>query len=267
MLGVTILFSGCSINVPNYVNTNISSIFITVSYDEPNLTQIGMNSNTDKEEFREELEKASQKYLNKLNLKYRSTLDDLASRGGIDANERILYKNHLQLYSGWDENTYIMELRFHSLTASRIFVKYCGEMEVETLNELFAIRVSEKITGLMGSLSDFTGSVTDYYNSSLENSLENFGGDLLIEDFEGIEVEYMFVSSNKRLHSNGVVLAGVEGHVHHFKDLDGDSFIFYRIEAQRHIWYLLSFTVTMVFIAISLVIIYFKKNKKSTFSS
>ena len=66
---------------------------------------------------------------------------------------------------------FVSELRFHSATASRIFIKYCGEMDLEVRNGLFTTKVLEKTTNLMEHFPNYSNSAsaTEYYNSNLKD--------------------------------------------------------------------------------------------------
>lgn len=260
-----ILFSGCGVIRPTYVNTNMKSIYITVSYDAENLADIGIFTDEDIEILKDNIELKSGLYIDQLTLKYRNIINDLYENELITSNEKIIYRNHLDFYCGWDNESYIIEMRFHSNTASRFFVKYGGEAE-ETItnNNLFTTKVTEEYIKLFTQLPNnmITTSVSDYFNNSLSTIILSQFGQEAEESFSGISVSFMFLSSNSRIHSNGLVFNTIDGSLHYFDENEENNFIFYRIEANRYVWYLLALTITMIFVAGELVYIYFKEGNK-----
>jgi hypothetical protein len=244
-----------------------SSIFVTITYNENNLEQIGIDSESELEIIEDEIEDLSRPYMDELILKYRNLINNLYTEGIISSNDKIIYKNHLEIYSGIDSNNYVIELRFYSTNAARIFIKYGGQTDgAEISDQLFATKVTERYADLFTSTPNniLETSVTDYYNEGIEETiLGNFGGEAK-EGFSGVFVSYMFLLENSRVHSNGSVVKTSEGSLHCFDDAEDNIFIFYQITAKPFVWYLLALAITMVFLAISLIVIYFKKTPHSS---
>lgn len=260
-----ILFSGCGAIRPNYVNTNMKSIYVVINYDNENLTDIGISSDEDIEIIKDNIESKSRLYIDQLTLKYRNIVNELYDNGLLTSNEKIIYRNHLDFYCGWDNESYIIEMRFHSTTASRFFVKYGGDAEETVINNnLFTTKVTEEYTNLFIQLPNnmIATSISDYYNDSLSTVILNAFGQDAEENFSGVTVSFMFLSSNSRIHSNGIVFNTIDGSLHYFDETEENNFVFYRIEANRYVWYLLALTITMIFVAGALVYIYFKESKK-----
>ncbi|MDD4110797.1 MAG: hypothetical protein PHS54_04515, partial [Clostridia bacterium] len=260
---ITILFSGCGAITPTYVNTNLTSIYATISYDDENLTEMGVDSIEEIEMIKDDIESKSALYIDQLTLKYRNIINELYDDGLITSNDKIIYRNHLDFYCGWDNESYIIEMRFHSTTASRYFIRYGGEIEENQIeNSLFTTKVTEEYTSLFTELPNnmITSLVSDYFNDSLSTIITNEFGQEAEEIFSGTTVSFMFLSSNRRIHSNGQTFDMTEGSLHYFDESEENVFIFYRIEANRYVWYILALTLTMIFLAGSLIYIYFKKD-------
>lgn len=262
------LFAGCTTTSGvSYVNIDVTSIYIAVSYDEDNLEKIGIDTDGETLLIKQDIELKASSYMDQLLKKYRDIINAIYSNGAITDNEKILYKNHLSMYSGWDDESYIIELRFYTTTASRIFIKYGGTTEgADISSSLFITTVTEEYTDLFTDTPDsiISISVNDYFTNSVSNVIfTNFGGTAQT-NFDGISVNYMFLTDNSRLHSNGILIDTTEGTLHYFTDSDeGNSFAFYRIEVNRYVWYLFALTVSMIFIAILLIVVYFRKDNKT----
>lgn len=257
------LFTGCTNNI-NYINTKIASVFITVSYDALNLTEIGADTEEELALIKNEIEEKSAGYISQLSLKYRNIINTLNTNGFLTDNEKILYRNHLNFYSGWEGETYIIELRFYTPTAARLFMRYGGTAKSDIYSKLFTTTVEEKYIDLFTSTPGnlITTSVTEYYDNGVSEIILNNFGAAAQENFNGVEIGFMFLSSNPRVHSNGYVVKTNNGSLHCFVEgEDFNDFVFYKIEANRFVWYTFALTATMVFVAIGLMVIYFKKEK------
>ncbi len=260
------LFTGCTtVNGVNYVNTDISSIYVVLNYDEDNLSSIGIDAENEISLVKDDIEEKASLYMDQMLQKYKDIINYLNANELLSDNEKIIYKNHLNFYSGWDNENYVIEFRFYSKTASRIFVKYAGETEGAVItNNLFTTKVTERYTEIFSKTPDdiITNTLEEYFNDSLDNViLDNFG-ETAKNNFSGISVNYMFLTTNSRIHSNGEIINTTQGPVHLFEDSEENVFEFYRIEANRYVWYLFALTITMVFLAIGLMVVYFKKDKK-----
>lgn len=263
----TMLFGGCSTtSTSTFVSTDVSSIFITVTYNQDNLTEIGIDAESEINLVKSEIESKANAYMNQLLIKYRNIINTLNESGAITNNEKIIYKNHMNLYNGWDNETYIMELRFYTKTASRLFIKYGGEAkETEILNNLFTTKVKEEYSKIFTSTSSnlISTSFNNYFNDSLSNIILTNFGEQAKNQFDDVIINYMFLTTNSRVHSNGTVVETTEGSLHCFVDSDEENvFIFYKVDANRYVWYVFALTITMIFIAVMLVYIYFKKDKQ-----
>lgn len=266
LLFSVMLFSGCSTTAQStFVNTDVNSIYITITYNPENLIEMGIDSEAELNLIKSEIEAKSSAYMNQLLIKYRNIVNLLHAGGSINDNEKIIYKNHLNLYSGWDNETYIIELRFHTKTASRLFVKYGGEAkETEILERLFTNKITEEYSKIFTSTPNnlISSSVNNYYNEGLATVILNNFGEEIKNQFNDVTVNYMFLTANSRMHSNSSVVETSEGNLHCFVDKDEENvFVFYKVEANKYVWYLFALTITMIFIAIMLVYIYFKKDK------
>lgn len=261
------LFSGCTSNASGEevfydIGLNISSIYITISYDEENLTDVGIDNSTEINLFKTNIEERSGIYIEELKLEYRNILSELYNDEKISSNQRIIYGNHLDFYCGWDDETYIVEMRFYSNIASKIFIRNAGATEDQVFEDKLLVRkVTDEYLDIFTSTPNdiITSTLSNFYNISLEEIIEDLS--LEVDDFEGIDISYMFLSSNPRLHSSGNSFDTTGGNLHVFNEED-DSFAFYLVSPKLYVWYLLALTITMIFLAVLLIIIYFKKEKK-----
>jgi cbb3-type cytochrome oxidase subunit 3 len=267
------LFSGCTVySGLSYVDTRFSSYYLVVTYDDENLEEIGITGNEDITWMKSKIENLSENYMDQMLKKYRDIINSLNSSGQLTDNERIIYKNHLKMYSGWNDNMYVIEMRFYSLSASRLFLKYGGIYEpAQKVSNLLTTKTAEQYSKIFSRTPDniISTSLEDYYNLTIINEINGRFGEGAAEGFIGLDFSYMFLSQNSRLHSNGVVVSSQEGTLHCYDSMENNSeniFIFYTLEANRFVWYLLALTVTMCFIAVYLIVIYFRKDKKGSIS-
>lgn len=260
------IFFGCSYSYPTHINTSISSIYIIVTYNEGNLRDIGIESNDDLKLIRENIEKKAEEYTDQLLIKYKNIISNLYLNDILTSAESILYKKHLEFSNSWNGSTYKIEMNFFSHTASRIFIKYGGFTKGAIITDkLFTTQVKEEYEGLFTYLPNnlITTSVNNYFNDGiLDVIINNLGGEIE-ESFSGVETNYVFLTDNSRMHSNGIVFNTPKGSIHYFVDNDKENiFIFYIVDANRYVWYLLALTITMIFLATYLIIIYSKKAKR-----
>ena len=259
------IFTGCSYFYPEFVDTRVSSIYITITYDNENLKDMGVTSVSDINLIKQKIEQQGEQYSYQLSLKYKNIINNLYLNEILSNEDKVLYKNHLELYSGWSDSTYIIELKFLSMLSSRIFIRNAGFTEGSIVkNNLFTTHVEEEYEGLFNELpnNSVTTSVNNYFSDGISEVITSNWGAEVEELFDGVEVNYMFLTKNSRMNSNGVVISTSNGSIHYFIDSDeGNNFIFHIVEANRYVWYLLGLTVTMIFLSSYLMIIYFKKTK------
>lgn len=262
-------FVGCSsASGSRSVNTSFSSIYMIIDCDSENLTEIGVNEESEIIEVKNTITDLASEYVKEIRTKYVSILNDLKEEQKITQNEKILYKNHLTPYVGWDKNTYVIEFRFYSQDSSRLFIKYGSEFNsVENEQGFWATSTKESFSKLFSDVPNnlIATTVIDYYTNGVKASLAGVAG-VDAQNFSGLSIDYLFLSTNSRLHSDTADISEIEmgdGHLFCFND-NGEEieFSFYTLQANRLVWYLLALAITMIFVAVYLAVIYFKKEPK-----
>lgn len=243
----------------SYVNTKISSLYLVADLSESKLSSM---TSEEKSAVKSAFETQSNKYLIELKTRYYNALEEQADLGKITSNEKVLLKNHMSDYVRWDENKFIIELKFYSTFASKIFLESGAGFQIENKEEMFCTKTYVSYGQIFSKTPNaiITTTVEDYFNNKIKANLAGIGAESKLGD---INYYYLIVSESPIIHATGTTDEVSVGDKSVFcYDSSKELFDFYVVQANTLVYYLLALAITFVFISTYLVVIYFKKDKK-----
>lgn len=258
-------FAGCTSasSLPS-INTSFSSIYFAIDCSDS-----GFETMTEQEEalIKNKIQTLAGKYIDDVKLRYYDVLDKMAVSGKITSSQKVLLKNHLTPYVGWNENSYIVEFRFYSALASRIFITSAEYSGAVNDHKTFSSTTTEKYSKIFSKTKNniITESLEEYFNNGVEETINEYGNELN-KKFKVPKYYYFFATQNPRLHAVGAdeeVKLG-NGKIFCFysnENYEEPIFEFYIVQANQFAYYLIALAITFTFLAIYLAVIYFKKSK------
>ena len=258
-------FAGCSSAKPlSSINTSFSSIYYAID-----CSQSGFEDMTQQEQavLKNKVQSLATTYANEVKLRYISVLNSMVLSNKITSSESVLYQNHLTPYIGWNETTFVIEFRFYTTLASRIFITSCEYSGAVNEEQAFATITTEKFSNIFSKTKNniISSTLENYFDKGIVQALSSLGQDSA-NKFEGARYYYFFITQNSRLHCKGAdeKLSTSAGQIFCYYALEGNeelSFEFYVVQANQFAYYMIALAITFVFIAIYLVVIYFKRPK------
>lgn len=242
----------------SYVNTKISSLYLVADVSESKLSSM---TGEEKSAVKSAFETQSNKYLLELKTRYYNALEEQADLGKITSNEKVLLKNHMSDYVRWDENKFIIELKFYSTFASKIFLESGAGFQIENKEEMFCTKTYLSYGQIFSKTPNniITTNIEDFFNNKIKDNLATLGDSKL----ENINYYNLIVSESPIIHALGTTEAVKMGNKSVFcYNTSRELFTFYVVQANTLVYYLLALAITFVFVSIYLVVIYFKKDKK-----
>ncbi len=241
------------------VNTKISSLYLVADLSEAKLSSM---TSEEKSAVKSAFETQSNKYLLELKTRYYNALEEQADLGKITSNEKVLYKNHMSDYVSWDENKFLIELKFYSTFASKIFLESGAGFQIENKEEMFCTKTYVSYGQIFSKTPNaiITTTVEDYFNDKIKANLAGIGAESKLGN---INYYYLILCESPIIHATGTTDEVSVGDKSVFcYDSSKELFDFYVVQANTLVYYLLALAITFVFISIYLVVIYFKKDKK-----
>ena len=265
LLFINFCFVGCtSASNLSSINTNFSSIYFAIDFSETGFNDMG---NEDQARLKVEMNNLAGGYIEGIKLRYNKILDNLAYSNKITTSQKILLKNHLTPYVGWNDSSYIIEFRFYSTLSSRIFITSAEYSGAVNENGTFSTKTYEKY-GLLFSKTETNitdSGVEEYFNYKIREAIRSLGNGL-IDNFKNPNYYYFFVTENPRLHAVNAdeTVSLVNQQIFCFYSSNEGvepTFEFYVVQANQFVYYLIALAITFMFLAVYLIIIYFKTNK------
>ena len=141
----TVTFSGCtSAQNLTSINTAFSSIYFAIDCSQSGLEDMTQEQQA---EIKNKIQTLAATYIEDVKLRYYSVLDSMVQSNRITSSERVLLRNHLTPYVAWNENSYIIEFRFYTTLASRIFITSCQYSGAINEEHAFSTTTTEKVGG------------------------------------------------------------------------------------------------------------------------
>lgn len=256
--------AGCTSAVElSAINTNFSSYYFVADFSS------GYGALTESEQavLKNKVEGLASDYLDDIILRYYAALTSFKEQGFITENEKIIYKNHLSSYMNWNDGAFAIELRFASKASSRIFIRSAEYSGAENDTTTFKTVTTEKFKGVFSKTKNniITTSLEEYFETGAKSALRTLGEET-VNKIPNIEFYYMFVTQNVKLRAKNanetMEIAG--GTIYCFysnSDYAEPEFEFYVVQANRLLYYLICLAIAFIFVAIYLIVIYFKRPK------
>lgn len=254
-----VMFAGCTSasNISN-INTKFTSLYFAIDFEQTQLDALDADQLV---VLKNNVNNLAGDYVQGLKARYYKALDNFEISKKITSNEKIIYKNHLTPYLTWNGNVFLIELRFYSITASRIFIKssdYSGAINEEGIfetktTETFSKTFSKTPNNLIST------SLESYFLEGIKSSCPS----IIDADFY-----YMFLTENLKVHSanSNETVESLNGSLFCFysnENFEEPEFVFYVVQPNVLIYYLLCLAITFVFLAIYSVVLYIIKCSKS----
>ena len=180
----TVTFSGCtSAQNLTSINTAFSSIYFAINCSESGLEDMTQEQQA---EIKNKIQTLAATYIEDVKLRYYSVLDSMVQSNKITSSERVLLRNHLTPYVAWNENSYIIEFRFYTTLASRIFITSCQYSGAINEEHAFSTTTTEKFSQIFSKTQNGLVSTTleNYFATGIEETLGKLGQEAL-ESFKG----------------------------------------------------------------------------------
>lgn len=265
MFGLSL--AGCTSAVElSGINTNISSYYFVVdfSYGYENLAE------GEKAVLKNKVNSLAGNYLDDLLLRYYSALSLFEENGKINSNEKIIYRNHLTPSTSWENGMFSIQLDFYSKESSRIFILSSDYAGITNEESAFKTVSTEKFSRVFSKTKNnlISTSLEEYFLTGAKTALSAFGEETS-NKINNTEFYYMFVTENVKLRAANAneMLELSGGTIYCFyanNDFSEIEFEFYVIQANRLIYYLICLAIAFTFVAIYLMVIYFKKPKSNS---
>ena len=258
--------AGCTSAVElSAVNTNFSSYYFVADFSS------GYGALTESEQavLKNKVEALASDYLDDIILRYYAALSSFEEQGFITENEKIIYKNHLSSYMNWNDGAFAIELRFASKASSRIFIRSAEYSGAQNETTTFKTVTTEKFKGVFSKTKNniITTSLEEYFETGAKSALRTLGEET-VNKIPNVEFYYMFITQNVKLRAKNAneTLEAAGGTVYCFysnSDYSELEFEFYVVQANRLIYYLICLAIAFIFVAIYLIVIYFKWPKNN----
>lgn len=258
--------AGCTSAVElSAVNTNFSSYYFVADFSS------GYGALTESEQavLKNKVEALASDYLDDIILRYYAALSSFEEQGFITENEKIIYKNHLSSYMNWNDGAFAIELRFASKASSRIFIRSAEYFGAQNETTTFKTVTTEKFKGVFSKTKNniITTSLEEYFETGAKSALRTLGEET-VNKIPNVEFYYMFITQNVKLRAKNAneTLEAAGGTVYCFysnSDYSELEFEFYVVQANRLIYYLICLAIAFIFVAIYLIVIYFKRPKNN----
>lgn len=258
--------AGCTSAVElSAVNTNFSSYYFVADFSS------GYGALTESEQavLKNKVESLASDYLDDIILRYYAALTSFKEQGFITENEKIIYKNHLSSYMNWNDGAFAIELRFASKASSRIFIRSAEYSGAQNETTTFKTVTTEKFKGVFSKTKNniITTSLEEYFETGAKSALRTLGEET-VNKIPNVEFYYMFITQNVKLRAKNAneTLEAAGGTVYCFysnSDYSELEFEFYVVQANRLIYYLICLAIAFIFVAIYLIVIYFKRPKNN----
>lgn len=259
--------AGCTSAVElSGINTNISSYYFVIdfSYGYESLAE------SERAVLENKVNALAGDYLDDLLLRYYSALSLFEENGKISSNEKIIYRNHLTPSTSWENGMFTIQLDFYSRDSSRIFILSSDYLGITNTESAFKTVSTEKFSRIFSKTKNnlIETSLESYFLSGAKTALSAFGAETA-NKINNTEFYYMFVTENVKLRAANAdeMLELSGGTIYCFyanSDFSEIEFEFYIVQANRLIYYLICLAIAFTFVAIYLMVIYFKKPKNNS---
>lgn len=265
------LFTGCaSSNVLVKENSDGSvDIFYSVQLEVSKLLEDGDIEESDVNQMKSKIETKSSELIARCRAEYNFNLNKYYNNGSITKEDRNKLVKQFNVYTGWDADLYLVKFSFDSAKAYNIYVDYGINLNISTSTEkgLFINKNVKKVVNPLGRKRNELGGecVFKYFNDLKNDYINSHFSAEVAEKFPKLVMSYSYLTPSSKIHSDADEKGFTSVGYLHSWEIDENNFTkeieFYTLSVNPAVWYLLALTIVFVFVAIYLVVIYFKKPK------
>lgn len=265
------LFTGCaSSNVLVKENLDGSvDIFYSVQLEVSKLLEDEDITESDVNQMKSKIETKASELIARCRAEYNFNLNKYYSNGAITKEERNKLVKEFNVYTGWNSNLYLVKFSFDSAKSYKIYVDYGTNLNINTQTEkgFFVNKNIQKSINPLGRKRNELGgeSIFKYFNDLKNDYINSHFSAEVAEKFPKLVMSYSYVTPTSKIHSDADEKDFTNVGYLHSWEINENNYTkeieFYTLSVNPATWYLLALTIVFVFMAIYLVVIYFKKPK------
>ena len=263
------MFCGCS-SAEMLVKENYDGsvdVYYAIDFKMGDFVEDGTITEEDYTKMKSTIETKAAELIAKCKSEFRFNIAKWYTKGKLTETERANMYNQLKIYTGWTKDVYAVKFSFADEKTYSVYANFGEDVEVVNSIEksLFVTKYSEKVLNTFARQRSIFGgkSAFEYFSNEINTYLNDNFDEQTIQKFPDFEMTYSYLTTNTRLHSDAdQVVKTNEGTIHTWtinKDNQNKMLEFYSLRANPMVWYILALTICFVFVAIYLIIIYFKK--------
>ena len=265
------MFCGCS-SAEMLVKENYDGsvdVYYAIDYKMSEFVEDGTITEEDYAKMKSAIETKASELIAKSKSEFRFNIANWYAKGKLTESERANMYNQLKIYTGWTNNVFAVKYSFADEKTYNVYTNFGEDVQVVRASEksLFVTKYSEKVLNTFARKRTlFNGkSAFEYFSDEINAYLSANFDEQTIKKFPDFEMTYSYLTTSSRLHSDADQVAKTnEGTIHTWrinKENQNRMIELYSLRANPMVWYILALTICFVFVAIYLIVIYFKKER------
>ena len=265
------MFCGCS-SAEMLVKENYDGsvdVYYAIDYKMNEFVEDGTITEEDYAKMKSAIETKASELIAKSKSEFRFSIAKWYAKGKLTESERANMYNQLKIYTGWTNDVFAVKYSFADEKTYNVYTNFGEDVQVVRSSEksLFVTKYSEKVLNTFARKRTlFNGkSAFEYFSDEINAYLSANFDEQTIQKFPDFEMTYSYLTTSSRLHSDADQVAKTnEGTIHTWrinKENQNRMIELYSLRANPMVWYILALTICFVFVAIYLIVIYFKKER------
>lgn len=265
------MFCGCS-SAEMLVKENYDGsvdVYYAIDYKMSEFVEDGTITEEDYAKMKSAIETKASELIAKSKSEFRFSIAKWYAKGKLTESERANMYNQLKIYTGWTNDVFAVKYSFADEKTYNVYTNFGEDVQVVRSSEksLFVTKYSEKVLNTFARKRTlFNGkSAFEYFSDEINAYLSANFDEQTIQKFPDFEMTYSYLTTSSRLHSDADQVAKTnEGTIHTWrinKENQNRMIELYSLRANPMVWYILALTICFVFVAIYLIVIYFKKER------
>ena len=265
------MFCGCS-SAEMLVKENYDGsvdVYYAIDYKMSEFVEDGTITEEDYAKMKSAIETKASELIAKSKSEFRFSIAKWYAKGKLTESERANMYNQLKIYTGWTNDVFAVKYSFADEKTYNVYTNFGEDVQVVRSSEksLFVTKYSEKVLNTFARKRTlFNGkSAFEYFSDEINAYLSANFEEQTIPKFPDFEMTYSYLTTSSRLHSDADQVAKTnEGTIHTWrinKENQNRMIELYSLRANPMVWYILALTICFVFVAIYLIVIYFKKER------
>lgn len=265
------MFCGCS-SAEMLVKENYDGsvdVYYAIDYKMSEFVEDGTITKEVYAKMKSAIETKASELIAKSKSEFRFSIAKWYAKGKLTESERANMYNQLKIYTGWTNDVFAVKYSFADEKTYNVYTNFGEDVQVVRSSEksLFVTKYSEKVLNTFARKRTlFNGkSAFEYFSDEINAYLSANFEEQTIQKFPDFEMTYSYLTTSSRLHSDADQVAKTnEGTIHTWrinKENQNRMIELYSLRANPMVWYILALTICFVFVAIYLIVIYFKKER------